>query len=204
MGLPTMRERLRKAWEARHAALVTDEVAAARAAALHAHLVELYPQDEMAVLAKYRCADTCSQVTVYVRCGNEPVREYSTPLQVEVLPLLLPAGAAALYCFPRYAQDPTLGLTDKYRAELEADGKLAAFIAEQEEREARYIPEAWEAHFRELVTLIRAGQADWKRVDTWVDDFRKERGRFPRWSEFPAAFPVLTSAHGGDDCRGGG
>lgn len=191
--IPTIMDMLTKAWSERAQALLTPETESALATDLRLHLTALYPQEEMATLAKYGFARECDSVRVNVQheqVQGQPHR-YGTDVGVKVAPLLLPDGCHTLWCGIRYSCQQGRGLTDGYRAELEAKGEFAAFCAEQEERESRYTPERWDDWFRSVAAVIDGHKRDRGRAYTWADAFRRSHGRLPKWSDLRAAFPVL-------------
>jgi len=193
--LPLIRERLRAAWNARADALAGEETVAALAADLNVHLARLYPPSDMAVLAKYGLASPCDVVTVNVQQEQAPGDgfRYSVAVGARVEPsVLVPDGEHTLWCGVRYSRLPSRGLTERARTEMEEKGELAAFCADQEAREARFVPEAWEAYFREVAAIVTASKRDQKRLEPWFAAFREEHGRLPRWSDLREAFPVLA------------
>jgi hypothetical protein len=158
---------------------------------LASHLESLYPAADMVVLARYGFAAPVSEcvVTVY----NRERKLWDSPRLAVPLarPVTVPLGCTALHTAAPWYADPDSGLTEAGRARMTSD-EYTAYRANCAKQLQRAVSAELESWFDELAELAEGANADGSRAYQFARQFKAAHGRYPRWSEVHAAFPILV------------
>lgn len=156
------------------------------------HVESLYPHEDMLVLQRYGVARQRDGITI--RLYNRKTKRWDVLLQARFpRPVLMPDSDPELcgLC-PDWWDEPDLGIIPDHRAKMSPEewGKL---VARNEEDKARRLPpEKVNPFFEEYLELREQHQSD-DRIRSWIDSFRKEKGKYPTWGEIFDQSPVLAS-----------
>lgn len=173
------------AWAAYHATYFSEQERAEVGKALAAQLLRLYPQNDMAILAKYGTARETSEC--YVSIYHPDTKRWGSSAGIELgCKLLTPTGDARLSTGPRYSLMANRGLNEESTKEIK-EGKYGGwdkFCADQVQRETKMVALELEPFFARIVEARKQNQ----------EESRYEPQRGTTWNEIALALPV-TGAH---------
>ena len=161
--------------------------------AIARHVLGLYDQNDMRVLAKYGKAGPVDYVTVTVRQKGsrgsfQPMLR--VPMPARVGPVRAVDGAVSLTANgDRFSEWPLRGLKPEFVGS-ETPERLREIYDQQDRIERFFVPKHTESFFMDWLELWerhqRSGGAD---VRGFIDGFKAENGQYPKWSEVIAAIP---------------
>lgn len=144
----------------------------------------------MQFLARYRCTTDVERVSVRVRTPDADRWDKHFSIELDT-PVTAASSYSGLYCGgPRYSQIEGNGINPEYRAELEAEGKLEAFLADQIECDRRTVPEEIEPFFFAMASAQDEYRRDYKRLADWPKEYKAKHGQYPTWDDIATEFPL--------------
>lgn len=163
---------------------------------LATHLERLYPPADMEFLAQYGCAITRDAANIQVRLPDGDRWEHYVSIE---LPRAVKVASSYHGLFtggPRFSRDTNRGVNAETRAEIEAGANdtfpsWEKFCADQDEKEARQVPESAEEFLYELVRQKQNYNRDYRRLSDWPKERKQQTGQYPTWDEIAAEFPVV-------------
>lgn len=192
----------RLAWEAKNAELVALRDSLGVISEITTLFLRLYPQDDMAVLAKYHKATLLK--AVYVRIYNTASKatygqyDLSTRIEMPEPHILIPEGRGELAAGgPRFSEEPNFGIKADYIAQREAEdpAKWAEEFAEIKaghiSADRRRLPKDTEVFFEHVAEGQRQYQRECRNVSAWPSLYKADHDKYPTWREIGEQFPVL-------------
>lgn len=161
------------------------------AAVVKEHIAARSNESDLAVLRRYGFTETIERMSVLIY--NPTSQRYDERVSVELPePIEVPRnGASATACAPRYSEWPDNGISDKYRAELVAEGKLAEFLADQVAREASFLPRELDGYFARIIEGRAWQRGAYSEASEWPASYRAEHGKWPTWAEIEERYPFV-------------
>ena len=165
---------------------------------LTCHLEKLYPAADMEFLSRYGCSSPRDEAHIQVRLPEGERWEHHVSIKLPRTIQVATSYHGLWAGGPRFSRQPNRGVSAEARAELES-GKAdwssfpswEAFCADQDEREARRVPEEAESFLYELVETRLAYNRDYRRLTEWTETRKRETGLWPTWGDIAAEFPIV-------------
>ena len=162
---------------------------------LAAHLESLYPPAIMQVLAQYGCTLTRNEAHIQVRLPESD--RWSEHINVALPRVVIVASSYhGLFCGgPWFSTMPNRGVNAETMEQIKAGThecikSWEEFVADQDDKERRRVPEILEPLFFELVSTRFQYKAQYHQLTTWPHEQRSANGVYPTWQQITGQFPV--------------